>query len=122
MRRHPEAILCVLLALALVMFPRCSEAAEPVARDKAAHFIVGLGVSAIGVAASGMWLPADAPAWAPAAVGLAGSMVAGAVKEVADGFGLGTLELDDWIATVAGGVAGIVVSGLANWLMTGRPW
>lgn len=105
----------LLVALLLVT---STHAEEPVRKDHATHFIVGLGIGAIGHAATPMALP-DAPQWAPLAVGVAGSMVAGAVKEIADAAGLGVPEWEDWAATVAGGLAGSILSSLLMWAMAG---
>ena len=70
-------------------------------RDKAGHFTVGLAIAAL-------------TAWATGAplLGLLAAVAAGIGKEAWDATGRGTVDLLDFVATAAGGVAVAIVWGM----------
>lgn len=111
MRRIPDVAVCLTLAVALLLAPRCASASEGYRDDSARHLTVGLAVSALTYAALPMVWPA-APEWAPFAVGIGAGTLAGLAKEGADLLGLGTPELADLLWTVGGSVAGAMLGDL----------
>lgn len=77
--------------------------------DKREHFACGLAIGAVATFAADELCP-DAPRWKKVCVGIAASVLAGALKEVSDYRHPGTHDcsLKDFAATTAGGVLGSV--------------
>lgn len=77
--------------------------------DKREHFACGMAIGAIGTFLADEIAP-DAPRWKKVCVGIAASVLAGAIKEVSDYRHPCTHDcsLKDFAATAAGGIVGSV--------------